>query len=40
MGRYGTSEEDSALYSYLVGDGAGYITGQNIRIDVRLTRSV
>lgn len=40
MDRYGTAEEVAGLISYLVGDTAGYITGQNIRIDGGLTRSV
>lgn len=40
MGRYGTAAETSSLISYLASDGAGYITGQNIRVDGGLTRSV
>ncbi|MEM9632624.1 MAG: SDR family oxidoreductase [Pseudomonadota bacterium] len=40
MGRYGRSDEVSSLVSYLASDEAGYITGQNIRIDGGLTRSV
>ena len=40
MKRYGTSEEVAATVAFLVSDGAGYITGQNIRIDGGLTRSV
>lgn len=40
MGRYGTSGEVSSLIAYLVSDEGGYITGQNIRIDGGLTRSV
>lgn len=40
MGRYGRSDEVSSLISYLASDEAGYITGQNIRIDGGLTRSV
>lgn len=40
MGRYGKAEEVSGLVSYLASDAAGYITGQNIRIDGGLTRSV
>ncbi|MFD1696859.1 SDR family oxidoreductase [Roseibium aestuarii] len=40
MGRYGTEEEVAALIAYLAGPGGGYITGQNIRIDGGLTRSV
>lgn len=40
MGRYGTAEEVSSLVSYLASDGAAYITGQNIRVDGALTRSV
>ncbi len=40
MGRYGRSDEISSLVSYLASDEAAYITGQNIRIDGGLTRSV
>lgn len=40
MGRYGSVEEVSSLIAYLASDGAGYITGQNIRVDGGLTRSV
>ena len=40
MGRYGTAEEVAATVAFLVSDGGGYITGQNLRIDGSLTRSV
>ena len=40
MGRYGRSDEVSSLISYLASEEAAYITGQNIRIDGGLTRSV
>lgn len=40
MGRYGYSDEVSSLISYLASEQAAYITGQNIRIDGGLTRSV
>ncbi len=40
MGRYGTVEEVSELISLLASDKAAYITGQNIRIDGGITRSV
>ena len=40
MGRYGTAEEVAATVAFLVSDGAAYITGQNLRIDGSLTRSV
>ncbi len=40
MGRYGTSEEIAATIAFLVSDGAGYITGQNFRVDGGLMRSV
>ncbi len=40
MGRYGRTEEISALIGFLASDGAGYITGQNIRVDGGITRSV
>ena len=38
--RYGTSEEIAASIAFLASDGAGYITGQNIRVDGGLTRSL
>jgi len=38
--RYGTSEEIAATISFLCSEGAAYITGQNIRVDGGLTRSV
>jgi NAD(P)-dependent dehydrogenase (short-subunit alcohol dehydrogenase family) len=40
MKRYGTSEEIAATIAFLASDGAGYITGQNIRVDGGITRSV
>ena len=40
MGRYGKTEEVSSLVSYLASEGGAYITGQNIRIDGGITRSV
>lgn len=40
MGRYGKTEEISATIAFLASDGAGYITGQNIRVDGGITRSV
>jgi len=40
MGRYGTVEEVSELIAFLASDRSGYITGQNIRIDGGVTRSV
>jgi NAD(P)-dependent dehydrogenase (short-subunit alcohol dehydrogenase family) len=40
MARYGTSDEIAATVAFLVSDGGGYITGQNIRVDGGLTRSV
>ena len=33
MKRYGRSEEIAATIGFLVSPGAGYITGQNIRVD-------
>ena len=38
--RYGTSEEIAATVSFLVSEGAGYITGQSIRVDGGLMRSI
>lgn len=40
MQRYGKSEEIAATISFLASDGAAYITGQNLRVDGGLTRSV
>ena len=40
MGRYGTVEEVSELIALLASDRGGYITGQNIRVDGGITRSV
>jgi NAD(P)-dependent dehydrogenase (short-subunit alcohol dehydrogenase family) len=40
MKRYGTSAEIAATVAFLASDGAGYITGQNIRVDGGLMRSV
>jgi NAD(P)-dependent dehydrogenase (short-subunit alcohol dehydrogenase family) len=40
MGRYGTMEEVAATVAFLCSDGAGYITGQNLRVDGGITRSV
>lgn len=40
MQRYGTGEEIAATVAFLVSDGAGYITGQSLRVDGGLMRSV
>ena len=39
-GRYGTVAEIAKTVHFLLSDGAGYITGQNIRVDGGITRSV
>ena len=39
MGRYGRADEVAATIGFLVSEGAGYITGQNIRVDGGLARS-
>ncbi|WP_349042424.1 SDR family oxidoreductase [Agrobacterium sp. SORGH_AS 787] len=40
MQRYGRSEEIAATVAFLASEGAGYITGQNLKVDGGLTRSV
>ncbi|NVP55285.1 SDR family oxidoreductase [Mycoplana rhizolycopersici] len=40
MQRYGTSAEIAATVAFLASEGAGYITGQNIRVDGGLMRSI
>ena len=40
MRRYGKTEEIADVIAFLASDGAGYITGQNIRVDGGITRSV
>lgn len=39
-GRYAKVQELSNVIAFLAGDGASYVTGQNIRVDGGLTRSV
>lgn len=40
MGRYGTTQEIADTVAFLLSAGAGYITGQNIRVDGGITRSI
>ena len=40
MGRYGTVAEIGKTVRFLLSDDAGYITGQNIRVDGGITRGV
>jgi NAD(P)-dependent dehydrogenase (short-subunit alcohol dehydrogenase family) len=40
MGRYGRAEEIAATVAFLASDGAGYITGQNLRVDGGMMRGV
>jgi len=40
MRRYGTTEEIAATVSFLASEGAAYITGQNLRVDGGVTKSV
>ena len=40
MGRYGRTEEVAETIAFLASESAGYITGQNIRVDGGITRSV
>jgi len=40
LGRYGSEDEIAAVVAFLASAGAGYITGQNLRVDGGITRSV
>lgn len=40
MQRYGTADEVAATIAFLASDGAAYITGQNLRVDGGLMRSL
>ena len=40
MRRYGSSEEIAATIAFLASEGGAYITGQNLRVDGGLTRSL
>jgi len=40
MKRYGTTGEIAEVVAFLASDGAGYMTGQNLRVDGGITRSV
>jgi NAD(P)-dependent dehydrogenase (short-subunit alcohol dehydrogenase family) len=40
MKRYGRTQEIADVIAFLASEGAGYITGQNIRVDGGITRSV
>ena len=40
MHRYGKTEEVADVIAFLASDGAGYITGQNIRVDGGIARSI
>ncbi|UTW13090.1 SDR family oxidoreductase [Marinobacterium rhizophilum] len=40
MQRYGKAQEIAAVVAFLASEGAGYITGQNLRVDGGVTRAV
>ncbi|MGB0900891.1 SDR family oxidoreductase [Halocynthiibacter sp.] len=40
MERYGTTDEIAGTIAFLASDAAGYITGQNIRVDGGITRAL
>ena len=40
MGRFAEAEEIAGIAAFLAGPDSAYITGQNIRIDGGITRSV
>jgi NAD(P)-dependent dehydrogenase (short-subunit alcohol dehydrogenase family) len=40
MGRYGSADEIAGTIAFLLSDAAGYITGQNIKVDGGLMRGV
>jgi NAD(P)-dependent dehydrogenase (short-subunit alcohol dehydrogenase family) len=40
LGRYGTTAEIAKTAAFLLSDDAGYITGQNLRVDGGLTRAI
>ncbi|MHC5066776.1 MAG: SDR family oxidoreductase [Planctomycetota bacterium] len=40
MGRYGKVEEIATVVRFLLSEDAGYVTGQNLRVDGGITRSV
>ena len=40
LGRYGTTDEIADTVAFMLSDSASYMTGQNVRVDGGITKSV